>query len=478
MYYASNPPHDLTYDDVFLVPGKSDIESRMEVDLTSPDGTTFIPIVVANMTSVAGKRMAETVARRGGLVVLPQDLPVDDVFKVKQWMCTRDPLWDTPLTVREDAAVADVLNLINKRSHGYVVVVSDNNQPVGLVSAEQCRGIDQFTRVYAAMSVKPLKYVNDGSVTPEYIYRALVNNRQDAALGIDTDGKLIGILTKKAALRADIYIPNGSYQGGLAVAAAIGVNGDIEDKITSLLESRINTFVVDTAHGHQQRTLEVVKQVRQASLTATIVAGNVVTPRGTEDLIMAGANIVKVGVGPGAMCTTRMMTGVGRPQFSAVAECASVAKQLDGYVWADGGIRHPRDVALALAAGASNVMIGSWFAGTYESPGDILVDSEGRQYKESYGMASRRAVKARTLHDDTWARARKEFFEEGISTSKMYIDPQNPGVEDLIDKICFGVRSACSYVGAYNLEEFHEAAQIGIQSPAGMAEAKPLFRSW
>lgn len=173
-------------------------------------------------------------------------------------------------------------------------------------------------------------------------------------------------------------------------------------------------------------------------------------------MIEAGADIVKVGVGPGAMCTTRMQTGVGRPQFSAVMECAEAARKLGKYIWADGGIRHPRDVALALAAGASAVMVGSWFAGTYESPSDLRVDSSGRLYKESFGMASARAVAARTSSEDAFERARKALYEEGISTSRMYLDPIRPGVEDLIDEIIAGLRSSCTYAGAKNLSELRK----------------------
>src|SRR5690606_5567466 len=157
-----------------------------------------------------------------------------------------------------------------------------------------------------------------------------------------------------------------------------------------------------------------------------VAAGNVVTAEGTRELIAAGADIVKVGVGPGAMCTTRMMTAVGRPQCSAVLECATAAREAGKHVWADGGVRYPRDVALALAAGASQVMVGSWFAGTHESPGDLLIDGEGRKYKESFGMASARAVANRTRTESAFARARKGLFEEGISSSTMYIDPESP----------------------------------------------------
>jgi IMP dehydrogenase len=239
-----------------------------------------------------------------------------------------------------------------------------------------------------------------------------------------------------------------------------------------------DVLVVDTAHGHQERMIQAVREARKAAPDTPIVAGNVVTAAGTEDLIEAGADIVKVGVGPGAMCTTRMMTGVGRPQFSAVLECATAARQAGRHVWADGGVRHPRDVALALVAGASNVMVGSWFAGTYESAADTLRDPDGSLYKESFGMASNKAVRHRTRNETAFERARKELFDEGISTSRMYIDPERPGVEDIIDEIVAGVRSACTYTGARTLEELHDLALVGVQSPAGFDEGRPLPTTW
>jgi IMP dehydrogenase len=224
--------------------------------------------------------------------------------------------------------------------------------------------------------------------------------------------------------------------------------------------------------------LDAIKSVSSLDLGLPLAAGNVVSAEATRDLITAGASIVKVGVGPGAMCTTRMMTGVGRPQFSAVVECASAARQLGGHVWADGGVRHPRDVALALAAGAANVMIGSWFAGTYESPGDLMRDREDQPFKESYGMASKRAVAARTAADSPFDQARKALFEEGISTSRMGLDPSRGGVEDLLDHITSGVRSTCTYVGAATIAELHDKVVLGVQSAAGFAEGHPLPTGW
>jgi IMP dehydrogenase len=224
--------------------------------------------------------------------------------------------------------------------------------------------------------------------------------------------------------------------------------------------------------------VEALQAVRGLDPRVPVAAGNVVTAEGVRELVDAGADIVKVGVGPGAMCTTRMMTGVGRPQFSAVLDCSAAARALGKHVWADGGVRYPRDVALALAAGASSVMVGSWFAGTHESPGDLHLDADGRAFKESFGMASARAVAHRTSTDTSFDRARKALYEEGISSSRMYLEPDRPGVEDLIDQICAGVRSACTYSGARSLEELHERATVGVQSAAGFTEGRPLPTGW
>jgi IMP dehydrogenase len=316
------------------------------------------------------------------------------------------------------------------------------------------------------------------SVSARQAFDLLTEKNRRLAPVVDVSGNLIGIITKIGALRATLYKPALDNQGRLRIGAALGVNGDVKTKAAELIRAGVDLLVLDTAHGHQEKMIEALKAIRSLNPSIPIVAGNVVTAEGVKDLIEAGADIVKVGVGPGAMCTTRMQTGVGRPQFSAVMECAEAARKFGKHIWADGGIRHPRDVALALAAGASCVMVGSWFAGTYESPSDLRVDSSGRLYKESFGMASARAVAARTLNEDAFERARKALYEEGISTSRMYLDPIRPGVEDLIDEIIAGLRSSCTYAGAKNLSEFSQKAVIGIQSASGYAEGRALNTSW
>lgn len=471
------PGYDLTYDDVFLVPRRSAVESRFGVDLTTADHTgATIPIVVANMTAVAGRRMAETVARRGGLVVLPQDVDTAAVADIVSWVKSRHPVWDTPVTLTPSDSVSDVLTLVHKRAHGAVAVVDVDGRPLGVVDEASCAGVDRFTRVGDVLNTSVVTVPVD--TPPREVFDRLHGRPEPLVLGVDAEGRLAGVLTAVGALRAELYTPALDASGRLRVAAALGVNGDVVAKAKDLVAAGADVLVVDTAHGHQEKMISTLRAVRAHAPDLPLVAGNVVTAEGVRDLVEAGADVVKVGVGPGAMCTTRMMTGVGRPQFSAVAECAAAARELGRHVWADGGVRHPRDVALALAAGASSVMVGSWFAGTYESPGDLHRDEHGNLYKESFGMASKRAVTARTRGDNAFDRARKALFEEGISSSRMRLDPTRPSVEDLLDSICSGVRSACTYAGAPDLESFHEGAVLGVQSAAGFAEGRPLPSGW
>jgi IMP dehydrogenase len=471
-----DPGHDLTYSDVFMVPGRSSVGSRFAVDLTTIDGIgTTIPIVVSNMTAVAGRRMAEVVARRGGLAVLPQDIPIDVIESVVTWVKSRHLLYETPITLAPTNTVGDALGLIHKRAHGAVIVV-DDDRPVGVFTEHDAAGFDRFTQLRHVMSAE-LDTLPEG-VSAEDAFEQLQGARRSLAPVVDAGGRLLGLLTSKGALRSTIYRPAVDAGGRLLVSVAVGVNADPVGRAAALAAMGVDALVVDTAHGHQARMLEVVAAVRAACPDTLIVAGNVVTTSGTRELIEAGADIVKVGVGPGAMCTTRMMTGVGRPQFSAVVECSEEATRLGKHIWADGGVRFPRDVALALAGGSASVMIGSWLAGTYESAADTLRDTDGRLYKESFGMASNRAVKNRTRTETSLDRARKELFEEGISASRMYLDPERPGVEDIIDQIVAGVRSACTYAGACNLREFHARAVVGVQSHAGYDEGRPLGTSW
>jgi IMP dehydrogenase len=477
------PPYDLTYSDVFMVPRRSGIASRLDVDLQSTDGIgTTLPLVVANMTAISGRRMAETVARRGGIAIVPQDIPADVVAEVVGKVKRSHPVYDTAVSVTPHTTVGEALSLIPKRAHGLAVVV-ENGQPLGTVSEVEAAGVDRFAQVHQVMSGDLLTITPESS--PTEIFDELTHRHLEVALVVE-NAKLLGVMTRKHALRSTLYRPALDPDGRLMIGAAVGINGDVAVRAQALLDAGIDVLVVDTAHGHQERMLESLKAVREVRdrLADTqghrvpLVAGNVVSTDGVNDLVSAGADVIKVGVGPGAMCTTRMMTGVGRPQFSAVLECAEAARAAGRSVWADGGVRHPRDVALALAAGSGSVMIGSWFAGTFESTGNLMTDADGRMYKESYGMASARAVKMRTKDSTGFDRARAALFEEGISTGRMYLDPERPSIEDLIDSIVAGLRSSCSYAGASNLEEFHELAVVGVQANSGYEEGRPLHINW
>jgi IMP dehydrogenase len=471
------PEADLTFDDVFMVPARSDVSSRLDVDLTTNDGTgTTIPVVVANMTAVAGRRMAETVARRGGIAVIPQDIPLEIVSDVVSWVKRRHLVFDTPITLSPAGTVGEAMNLIAKRAHNAVIVV-DGDRPIGVVTDVDFVDVDRFTGVDRVMSTDLLTLPD--SIDAEKAFDLLHESRRRSAPVVDASGALVGILTRTGALRSTLYKPAVDATNKMRIAAAVGVNGDVATKARLLVEAGVDVLVLDTAHGHQEKMIDAIRTIQALDLGVPLCAGNIVSAGGVRDLVNAGADIVKVGVGPGAMCTTRMMTGMGRPQFSAVLECAAEARSLGRHVWADGGIRHPRDVALSLAAGASNVMIGSWFAGTHESPGDLRQDADGRFYKENFGMASARAVVNRTAQDEAPIEAaRRALFEEGISSGRLYLEADRPGVEDLIDTIVAGVRSSCTYAGARTIEEFHERAVVGIQTASGFAEGRPLHQGW
>ncbi|WP_029146307.1 GuaB1 family IMP dehydrogenase-related protein [Microbacterium luticocti] len=483
-FYGEQPAVDLTYSDVFLVPRRSDVSSRLDVDLAPGDGTAAtIPLVSANMNSVTGARLAATLARRGGLGVLPQDMPLQELDAAIRWVKAQPVPWDTPIVLPAHATVADAARLLPPLE-GYGIVVAD--RPVEGMSIDDVRGVVPASRLGTALPdarlgdlvhARPTAIDAEDVADARHAFDLIVDSGAETVCVL-AHGALIGTLSRRSALRATLYTPAVDADGRLIVAAAVGINGDTQAKAKALIAAGVDVLVVDTAHGHQDGMLHALQDVAAVAGGIPIAAGNVVTAEGVHDLVAAGASIVKVGVGPGAMCTTRMMTAVGRPQFSAVLESAQAARLMGAHVWADGGVRYPRDVALALAAGASSVMIGSWFAGTVEAPGELQTDASGRAYKESWGMASTKAVRARFGRLDVYERARKELFAEGISSSRIYLDPLRPGVEDLVDMITSGVRSSFTYAGARTLAEFQDRARVGLQSAAGYEEGKALPVSW
>ncbi|MCU1546913.1 MAG: GuaB1 family dehydrogenase-related protein [Homoserinimonas sp.] len=477
-FYETTPAHDLTYSDVFLVPSHSNVPSRLNVSLETKDGTgASLPIVSANMNSVTGPRLAATLARRGGLGVLPQDMHLQDLDAAIRWVKAQSTAFDTPVQLGATQTVADALRLLPPvEGHG-IVLSDDSGAYVGCIPASRLQTVFPDARLGDLAHAQLASIDADDVTDARAAFDLMVAAELDFA-PVLRHGLVIGTLSRRSALRSTLYQPNVDAHGRLKVAAAVGINGDVAAKASALAEAGVDVLVLDTAHGHQAGMVKAVAMVARLGLGLPIVAGNVVTADAVRDLVNAGASIIKVGVGPGAMCTTRMMTAVGRPQFSAVLETADAATELGAHVWADGGVRYPRDVALALAAGAASVMIGSWFAGTIEAPGTLQTDAAGRLYKESWGMASTKAVQGRFERLDAYELARKELFAEGISSSQIYLDPLRPSVEDLIDMITAGVRSSFTYAGARTLPEFHRNALVGVQSAAGYEEGKALPVSW
>jgi IMP dehydrogenase len=480
-FLSAPPPYDLTYSDVFLAPARSGVSSRLDVSLVPDDGTgATLPVVAANMNSVTGPRLAATLARRGGLGVLPQDLPRAELEDAIARVKAQSTRWDSAIVLAPKATVWDAQRLVTGGADRGVVVADKDGAVQGTVTAAALAQADPGTRL-GDLLTPAFGTIAPTAPGPEELF-----HRWDDLVGVPgtefaavvEDGRVVGTASRRSLVRQAIYAPALDAQGRLRVAAAIGINGDVASRARDLAALGADVLVLDTAHGHQEGMLQALETVAALDLGLPLVAGNVVTPEATRDLVRAGASIVKVGVGPGAMCTTRMMTAVGRPQFSAVLETADAAHQLGAHVWADGGVRYPRDVALALAAGASSVMIGSWFAGTVEAPGVIERGADGALFKQSWGMASTKAVSTRFGDRDPWELARKELFAEGISSSRILIDPLRPGVEDLLDMITTGVRSSFTYAGAADLVAFRERATVGVQSAAGYEEGKPLPVGW
>jgi IMP dehydrogenase len=464
---------ELSLDDVFLVPAYFDGTSRVDVDLTPVDfrGGSH-PIVSSNMNAVTGKRMAETMARFGGLGVLPQDMALDTVERIVKHIKSVDPRYDTPLAVSPRSTLRDAHGIIRKRSHNLVVVIDDDRRPIGIVTTADLRDEDQYAPVSRFMS-KEMVTITAGTPNRE-AFLLMEHTRVKAVPVLDDEGRLHGVLTRDDVVRLDLLSPSLDAHGKLMVACAVGISGEAPEQARRLVEMGVSVLVLDTAHGHQRRMLETIRGVRAAIGTRVpIVAGNVCTTEGTRALIEAGADVVKVNVGPGAMCTTRMQTAVGRPTFTSVWSCAREAHRLGKHVWADGGVRDPRDVALYLAAGASRVMIGTMLAGTYESPGDVKEDRDGRAYKESYGMASARAVSERTAGLDPFERAKKGFFREGVSASRVYLEAGREGVGAILVEILTGLQSAFTYTGAAGWQEFHDKAAVGVQTAGGFHEGTP-----
>lgn len=464
---------ELTYEDVFLFQQYFDGTSRFSGLSIKPkyDLWSSLPIVSANMNAVTGKRLAETLARLGGIGILPQDMDIDTLRDLIPKIKKASLKLDTPITINKNHTIRDAMWIIHKRAHNAIILVDDEGKPLNIFTPKDFNDMDQYTNIGCLK--KSFLITWDEDISDEEAFNLMEKYSISSLPIINKEWVLIWILTKKSTVRNSIYSPSIDQDNNLNLWAALGINNFV-DKTRVLIELWVRTFVLDTAHGYQKKMIEAIKLFRKEfGNDYNLIAGNVITTDWTRALIEAGANWVKVWVGPGAMCTTRMKTWVGRPQFTAVYKCSLEARKLWWFVWADGGIKDPRDLVLALAAGANHVMIGTTFAGTFESTGDIKLDEMGRMYKENYGMASRKAVNLRNWDATPFAMAKKALFKEWISSSKIYIKEWRESVGDIVDEFITGLRSAMTYVGAFDLEEFYEKARIWVQTNAGFHEWTP-----
>lgn len=462
--------------------GYDEVLSRESVDFQPNGSLATTPVIVSNMNNVTGKRMAEAVARVGGIAAIPQDKEDAEIARIHEYLRTRHPVYETPVTVHPETKVHEFRRLLAKRSHDTAVVTNAAGEFTGVLSEKDIPdGINEDASVGPFLRREDVVTARDG-ITPLEA-SGIMEQYHVHYLPVLGEGGVVGTLTKDDAAMRKQYRSNIDPKlGGLRAIYTVGaLNRNPLDRVRYLMDLGIRDILFDTAHFDQgfRPYINVQKAAdlaAQRSITINLIAGNVVTRTAVRDILAAGAQYVKVGIGPGAMCETRMKTGVGRPQISAILQCAEEAHRHGGYVIADGGIRWPRDVALALAAGADYVMIGSLFAGTYESPPDLQYDECGA-YKINYGMASTRASVLRTF--GRAQRSEKDIFRdivghrsEGIDHGKVYVKPGRESVARLHHTLLDGVASACTYEGAASVRELPAKAIIGLQTASGFREGE------
>ncbi len=456
--------------------------SRDDVDLKPAGGLANTPIVVANMNNVTGKRMAEAIARVGGIAAVPQDKSDDELKDIISYLRNRHPVYETPVAVSPNTKIHELTHLLKKRSHGMAVVTDDKDAFMGVIGESDIpTGLNNDLSIEGYIRRNNVVTSHDG-IDPMGAIE-LMQSQHVSYLPILNGGqKIVGVLPLMDAAMRLRYIPNlDTRSGGLRALYTIGaLNKNPIDRVKFLLDLGVYDILLDTANFDQgvipYRNIEKVLNIAaQKGIEINLMAGNVVTREATRNILAAGAKFVKVGVGPGAMCTTRMETGVGRPQVAAVMECVDEAKKQGGFVVADGGILHPRDVSIDLAAGADYVMVGSLFTGTYESPSDLLGDEKNGFYKLNYGMASTRASVLRTLGREK--RTKMDVFRsivgqrsEGISESKVYLKPGKESVGLLQHSLLDGAASGAAYANALSFQEYPNEAVMGIQTGSGFKE--------
>lgn len=456
--------------------------SRDTFDLTPEGGLATIPLVIANMNNVVGRRMAEAIARVGGIAAIPQDRSDDEMRQIVEYLKTRHPVYETPVEVEGTTKVHELRRLLQKRGHD-VAVVKSGNGVVGVVSLSDILSTANEDSEIQSFVRSDVVTAQDG-ITPFDALLLMEKERVQFLPIIGQGDTLVGVLTKIGAALQLRYKPNLNPEGGLNAMYTIGAfNKNPIDRARFLFEQGVTNIVIDTAHFDQGITpFLTIEKVREEAVKrnvdARIACGNVITRSACRSIMLAGANIVKGGIGPGAMCSTRMVTGVGRPQVSMIIECADETRKAGGLFIADGGVKHPRDMSLALATGAHYVMVGSLFAGTYESPPDLERDKEGL-YKINRGMAASTSSRMRTnstpRHDPLLVfRDVLGHRSEGSEGSKVYLKPGRELAGMLAHSLMEGPTSTGTYLGAKNIQELFERAVISLQTPSGFNEGRPV----
>ncbi|MDC2867829.1 MULTISPECIES: IMP dehydrogenase [unclassified Bacillus (in: firmicutes)] len=463
----------LTFDDVLLVPAKSDILPR-EVSVKTVLSETLqlnIPLISAGMDTVTEADMAIAMARQGGIGIIHKNMSIDqqaeqvDKVKRSESGVITDPFFLTP-----DHQVYDAEHLMGKyRISGVPVVNNEEDRKlVGIITNRDMRFIQNYSIKISDVMTKEDLITAPVHTTLEDAEKILQKHKIEKLPLVDDNGVLQGLITIKDIEKV-IEFPNSAKdkQGRLLVGAAVGVTADAMQRIDALVKANVDVIVIDTAHGHSQGVLDKVREVREKYPNLNIIAGNVATAEATRELIEAGANIVKVGIGPGSICTTRVVAGVGVPQLTAVYDCATEARKYGVPVIADGGIKYSGDIVKALAAGAHVVMLGSIFAGVAESPGDTEI-YQGRQFKVYRGMGSVGAME-KGSKDRYFQEGNKKLVPEGIEGRVPFKGP----LSDTVHQLVGGLRAGMGYCGAADLTFLRENAQFIRMSGAGLRESHP-----
>ncbi|MDG6963981.1 MAG: IMP dehydrogenase [Nitrososphaerota archaeon] len=473
----------LTFDDVLLVPKFSDVKSRRDADTRTRFSRRIelaIPIVSANMDTVTESAMAIALARLGGIGVIHRFLTleeqVSEVLKVKR---SEGVVIEDPVTLGPEATVRTAVKLIRDREVGGIVIIGPGRKVLGLVTRrDMTMEEDPDRKVEEVMTPRSKLITARRGVTLEEAKEILRANKVEKLPLVDAKGSLAGLITSKdITKRKQFPLATKDSKGRLRVAAAVGVKGDQMERSRKLFDAGADALVVDVAHGHSSRAIDTLREIKRSLGDVEVVAGNVATAKGAADLVKAGADAVKVGVGAGSICVTRVVTGSGVPQLTAIMDSADAAADSGVPIIGDGGIRNPGDVTKAVAAGASSVMIGSLFAGTEESPGPTVF-REGARYKLTRGMASLAATLDRRMRESKATGPSEdeligEIVEESVPEGVEGMIPYRGRVEEVVKQLVGGLRSGMSYSGAHDLPELRRNAEFMRITTAGLAESLP-----